>query len=49
MDQFLKPAADQDAAAKFRKIAFRIFMKAFKYSFYIMLFYFAYEGFMAWD
>jgi hypothetical protein len=49
MDQFLKPTADQDAAAKFKSTAYRIVAKVFKYSFYITVLYFAYEGFMAWE
>ena len=49
MEQTERPPFDKSAYSPFFFKSYKIAKKILKYSFYGMILYFAYEGFMAWD
>ncbi|UOU97017.1 hypothetical protein MUU74_10975 [Chryseobacterium daecheongense] len=49
MEQTTKTTFDKSAYNPVLFTSYKIAKKLIKYSFYIALIYFAYEGFMAWD
>lgn len=48
MEQITKPAFNKQAFHPILFKTYEVVKKVIKYSIYIALFYFAYEGFMAW-
>lgn len=49
MEQTKKPTTEKWAYGPALLISYLIAKKVLKYSFYIIVLYFAFEGFMAWD
>ncbi|WP_342327447.1 hypothetical protein [Pedobacter sp. FW305-3-2-15-E-R2A2] len=49
MEQITKTAFNKQAFSPIPFKAYEVIKKVIKYSIYIALFYFAYEGFMAWE